>query len=328
MASYTEENIMVLEPDRDRALEIAEDLNLWGLKPCIYASHFRALGRMEEKRFPLVLASMEYTGIDGLEFCRILRKRQQLGQLDFAYIILMGENQHRTRICASFDGADDFIIYPFLRCELKWRVLSGLSRYRHHEKLQTSSMYDPATLALNEKGLKKALYQEVNRMGRKKGFLSAAVLDFKNREWMEVSLGTGLCTQVKEEVFRFLKEKLRNYDQLVRTDQDRICIISGESDLNGITGLLKRLSAFIAEMEVSEPGIRDFDFSLSGSFLSLSVHSTYADITACAEHVHDWIKAQDSFSGAVTGYSGILDESGIHVNGEPVCIRPGSGAED
>ena len=322
MASYTEENIMVMEPDLDRAREIADDLNSWGMNPYIYSSHFRALGTLGEKKFPLILVSMEKTGIDGLEFCRILRKRQQMGQLDFAYIILMGENRHRTRICDSFDGADDFIIYPFLKCELKWRVVSGLSSYWQHEKIQTSSMYDPATLALNEKGLKKALYQEVNRMGRKKGFLSAAVLDFKSRDWMEVSLGTGHCTRVKEEVFRFLKEKLRNYDQLVRTDQDQICIISGESDLDGISGLLKRVAAFTEKMDITEPGIKDFDLSLSGVFISLSVQSSYMNIIACAEHVHDWLKSQDSFSGGLTGYSGTLDENGIHISGEPVQVHP------
>ncbi len=322
MVSFTEENIMVLEPDQDRAREIAEDLNSWGMNPCIYASHFQALGKLEEKKFPLILVSVKDTGIDGLEFCRILRKRQQLGGVDFAYILLVGENRHRTRICESSDGADDFIIYPFLKCELKWRIFSGLFRYRQHEKLQASSVYDPATMVFNEKGLKKALYQEVNRMGRKEGFLSAAVLDFRHRDLMEISLGAELCTRVKEEVFNFLKEKLRPCDQLVRTDQDRICIISGGSDLNGITGLLKRVASFIAKIDVQEPGIKDFDLTLSGIFLSLSVQSSYADIYACAEHVHDWIRSQDSFSGGLTGYSGTLDESGIHISSESVQIHP------
>ncbi len=328
MVSYTEENIMVLEPDQDRAREIAEDLNSWGVNPCIYASHFQALGKLEEKKFPLILVSMKDTGIDGLEFCRILRKRQQFGGVDFAYILLVGENRHRIRICESSDGADDFIIYPFLKCELKWRIFSGLYRYRQYEKLQSSSVYDPATMVFNEKGLKKALYQEVNRIGRKEGFLSAAVLDFSHRDWMEISLGAGLCTRVKEEVFKFLKEKLRNHDQLVRTDQDRICIISGENDLTGITGLIKRVAPLIAKMDVKQPGIKDFDLTLSGLFLTLSVQSSYADIYACAEHVHDWIKSQDSFSGGLTGYSGTLDESGIHTDGEPVHMHPQSRTGD
>jgi len=320
LVSDTEEKIMVLEPDGDRAREISDDLNSWGLNPCIYASHFQALGKLEENRFPLIIVSMKDTGIDGLEFCRILRKRQQFGGVDFAYILLVGENRDRTRICESSDGADDFIVFPFLKCELKWRVFAGLFRYWQHEKIQSSSVYDPATMVFNEKGLKKALYQEVNRIGRRKGFLSAAVLDFSYRDWMEVSLGAGLCTRVKEEVFKLLKEKLRNHEQLVRTDHDRICIISGENDLNGFSGLLKRVAWTIAKMDLMESGIKDFDLGLSGSFLSLSVQSSYTDFYACAEHVREWIKSQDSFTGGLTGYSGTLDESGIHIDGLPAQI--------
>ncbi|WP_291322734.1 hypothetical protein [Desulfonatronospira sp.] len=313
MVNCKTETIMVLEHDHHRALDIADNLKSWGMTPLVCDSHFKALEKTEEQHFSVILACMEDTGIDGLEFCRILKNRQQLGRMGFTFIILMGENHHRIDICESREGVDDFIIHPFLDCELKWRIMSGLARQREYHESLTSSLFDPATLVLNEKGLKKVLYQEVNRLGRKQGFLSLAVLDFRERDMMELSLGTGLCRWAKEEVLKSMKDRLRNYDQLARTDLDRICIISGENSIEGITGLLNRISGFMTNLDFKAAVVNDFDLSLGGAYVSLQVKSTYDNMGVCAEHMYDWISEIIDFSGSSRGYTGHLDESGLHI---------------
>ncbi len=321
MSAEERKRILVVEPDPDLSEETAADLRLWGIKPVLAESHFQAFSIQDEYRFPLLLVSMDQTGIDGLEFCRIYRKRQQESLVDYAYIILLGASWHRSSICESKSLADDFLIRPFMKCELKWRVMTGLEHMRIYKNNSSAGQFSFMQPVLNENGLQKVLYQEMNRIGRKSGYISLAVLDFQHRDMMEISLGRGLAMLVKKELLRSFRKNLRNYGQLGRTDKDRICIVSGDNDLQGITGLLYRLITMHQKLDLDQPGVSNFDLALGGSFVSLQVHPSNEGSMACAENVYKWLVSLDSFPFPVSGRSGFVDEKGIHLYGEPVTIQ-------
>ncbi len=321
MSSPEKQRILVVEPDPGIGEEVVTHLESWDMEPVWVQTHFRALSQLEENDFSLVVVSIEDTGIDGLEFCRILRQRQRQYRLDYVYLILLGRSWHRVSICESRVDADDFIIHPFLDCELKWRVATGLQRFLEHVKNQRIAQLDPRTGVLNEKGLSRVLYQEVNRIGRKQGRLSVAVLDFKNRDWMEVSLGETLTRWAKDEVLISIKDLLRNYDQVGRTKQDKICIVSGDNSLDGIKDMLRRVLSSLDSGELQDGVVNNVDIALGGNFLSLQVETSYGGSRACAEHLFSWVTSQDAVSDVISGQSGTLNEDGVHPESDGVSIQ-------
>ncbi|MFN2268803.1 MAG: two-component system response regulator, partial [Desulfonatronovibrio sp.] len=117
--------VLVVESDENPGDDTTRILRSMDLEPVLAASHFQALSMLEDEFFPLLIVSAEGSGLDGMEFCRIFRKRQFDSGDDLPYIIIAGDEWHRLSICESEVVADDFIIRPWLSCELKWRVKAG-----------------------------------------------------------------------------------------------------------------------------------------------------------------------------------------------------------
>ncbi len=305
------EKILIIEPDQVLADEVVDILGKEGTELTVVHSHFKALAMLEDESFSMVLVSADDSGIDGLEFCRIYRKRQVESGRDLPYLILLGHNWQMVNICESQAHAHDFLVRPYLACELEWRVENGLRTVGEMRFLREMIYLDPETRALNQLGLEKILREEINRLGRKKGWISLAVLDFEDREWMQVSQSKEMVDWTKQQVVMFLKETLRNYDQVAQVDQERICILSGDCDYHCFTGLLNRIEACFQELDLSFTTVKQPDIRLTGIIHSILVDSRGGGSDMCFEHLWNWIKSIDRLPETKEFRISLLDKNGL-----------------
>lgn len=68
--------ILIIEPNQGLETEIIHTLRVMGTDLTLVHSHFKALTMLEDQSFSVVLVAADDSGLDGLEFCRIYRKRQ------------------------------------------------------------------------------------------------------------------------------------------------------------------------------------------------------------------------------------------------------------
>ena len=265
--------ILIIEPDALAGEELAQDIEKRGYDSVLVDNHFKGLTKLEDDGFDLVLISMEDIGIDGLKFCNLCSKRQQEGRISDVYLILIGEEWDRVFICESETQANDFLIKPYLKCELQWRIESGVRFLSLQKQLKSHLYIDPKTGLKNEEGLKTSLQAEVNRVGRKEGWLSVAILDFKDFEWLRINKGEVYAKFVRETVLRSIRETLRNYDQVGELSNERIVLFSGDCDFEAMKALLKRTNDLIQELQSKNFLLQKIDLSLEGIFLSVQVRS-------------------------------------------------------
>ncbi|HVF30589.1 MAG TPA: response regulator transcription factor [Pyrinomonadaceae bacterium] len=71
----------------------------------------------------LVITDLQMPGMDGIEFCKAVRKESQL-----PIIVLSVKGEERTKVAALDAGADDYVTKPFGIDELLARVRAALRR--------------------------------------------------------------------------------------------------------------------------------------------------------------------------------------------------------
>jgi PleD family two-component response regulator len=304
--------ILIIEPDILAGEELAQDIQRWGYDSVLIDNHFKALTKLEDDDFDLVLVGMENTGIDGLEFCNLCCKRQQESRIGGVYLILIGEDWDRVAICESETLANDFLIKPYLKCELHWRIKSGVKFLRLQKELRKYLYIDPKTGLKNEEGLKTSLQAEVNRVGRKEGWLSVAILDFKDFEWLRIDKGIVWSRLVRETILRSIREMLRNYDQVGKLSNERIVLFSGDCDFGAMQALLKRINDLIQELRSKDLLLQKNDLSLEGIFLSVQVRTKDYKSFLCFEYLWSWIQEnKNNAFDQLVGYLGVLSRDGL-----------------
>lgn len=309
--------ILIIEPDNALARETAEILREIELEPTLVDSHFKALTLLEDNPFSIILVSADDSGITGLDFCRILSQRRIRSGLDFPYLILMGENWHRTAICESRPEAHDFLVRPYLAGELKWRVLAGLNYVREMRDLKEAIFLDPVTGALNMTGLQRAMREEINRLGRKKAWFTVGILDFAHRDWMELSQSRDAITWARKKAASFLKQFLREYDRVAIINEGRICVLSGDCDYECFTEMLSRIRDSLKDTRLPLPEGIKADIEFTGVFKSMIVSSGREDVDQCFEYLWNWIKSVDMLPEKIQGGVSMLDKTGLRDSGAP-----------
>jgi DNA-binding response OmpR family regulator len=117
--------ILIAEDDLVSRKMLEATLVRWGYEVVVTSDGAEALKSLKEPDAPKVaILDWMMPGLDGVDVCRQLRAASGA---DPAYVILLTAKGNKTDIVNGLDaGADDYIIKPFDRDELRARLQAGL----------------------------------------------------------------------------------------------------------------------------------------------------------------------------------------------------------
>ena len=111
------------EPEITRALRSI--LSGHGYEPILAASAEEGLDALGRRHPDLVLLDLALPGMDGLEFCRVVREERQS---DVPIVVLSAYEQEDVKVKALDLGADDYLTKPFGVAELLARMRAAMRR--------------------------------------------------------------------------------------------------------------------------------------------------------------------------------------------------------
>jgi DNA-binding response OmpR family regulator len=116
--------ILVVEDDYGIAFGLRVDLKTEGYDVETEANGERALERVRNEAFDLVLLDVMLPGKDGFEICRELRR----GGFKIPIILLTAKAEEAEKVMGLELGADDYVTKPFSPRELRARIKTALRR--------------------------------------------------------------------------------------------------------------------------------------------------------------------------------------------------------
>jgi two-component system cell cycle response regulator len=182
----------------------------------------------------LVLLDMVMPGLSGLEVCRLIKARQDLGFIPI--IIITGRTDSEKRLEALRIGADDYVFKPPEENELLARMEALLRIKALQDKAQSTlkqaedkSLIDSETGIYNRRYLEMRLHDEFKRAERYHEPLSC----------MEIELAGN--AEIMKPAAEQIRSSLRDFDVVTRSNERRFTVILPRTHFTGALAVAHRL---------------------------------------------------------------------------------------
>lgn len=300
---------LLVEPDDDVAREIMVVLERLGLEADRVRGHLKAVALSEDVEYNCLLVSSQGLDISGFELCALIRARESRRSLSPAYIILLGPQGDLVSVFSSRDAVDDYISGPWMDVELEWKLRRALRAMTLCRDFGASRTLDRETGLMNSEGLRTYLYEEVNRVGRREGWVSLSVLSVPGLSDLRASYGEGWMEWFKNGIWTSLRRQLRNYDRLASMDNGMLCLVSPDLDEEGTRALLRRLGAAIGEYRFREEAFRGARMTLAARYLCVRVLGDFRQLGRTGDVLWNWLreKLEEPMAEGVMGHTGTVD---------------------
>jgi len=121
------EKILIVEDDKDIAKVVEYNLDKAGFQCKVCYDGFSARDIIEKgKKYSLFILDIMIPGMDGLELCKLIRRKNEYDKTPILFLTAKGEETDRV---VGFEiGADDYVVKPFSTRELVLRVKAMMKR--------------------------------------------------------------------------------------------------------------------------------------------------------------------------------------------------------
>ncbi len=136
--------VLVVDDSRLQRRILVASLKKWGFDVVEADSGASAMEICQEEAPDLILSDWMMPGMNGLEFCRNLRK---LNSDDYSYFILLTSKSEKNEVAEGLhSGADDFLTKPVSSDELRARISAGERILRMQRELSEKNRIVSETL--------------------------------------------------------------------------------------------------------------------------------------------------------------------------------------
>jgi len=195
-------------------------------------------------------------GMDGIELCRRIRKRDQG---PYRYVLLLTAKDHKQDVVAGLEaGADDYLTKPFDVDELRARVRAGkrildlqAALLRAQTALQFDAAHDRLTAIWNRGAILDLLKREVERSRRTHDSLGVIMADVDFFKKVNDTHGHPVGDDVLREVGHRLASALRSYDAVGRYGGEEFLIVVPGCDPLNLVVTAERLRRKIADQPIA-----------------------------------------------------------------------------
>jgi diguanylate cyclase (GGDEF)-like protein len=224
----------------------------WGHDPIVTPDGKSAL-RILSSADPPRLAILDWMmpGLQGVEVCRELRKRQKS---DYIYVILLTGKDKTDDIIEGLDaGADDYMVKPFQPDELRIRVREGfraLDRLAGAHSATSQQGTTPSDL-LGREAILVALKKELQQSIKSNTPLSAIMIRLDSYAALRDDFGQYIADLAGKEVANIVQSCMKQNDALGRYDSDKLLLILPGYQESQAVELAKRLQSRLESAVVS-----------------------------------------------------------------------------
>lgn len=283
--------VLIAEDDPSANLLLKRLLFSWGFSIITAFDGTKAWEILQEEDVPqIAILDWMMPGMDGLEVCSRIREREK-GREQYTYVIMLTGRSDKEDIVTGIDaGADDYIIKPFHKMELRARLQTGqriielqTACRTANKKLLIMSRLDPLTGALSRSAMLDDLDLAMYRSKRDKKSLSISLVDIDKLKEMNERHGRSAGDQILQDSVRKINACTRRTDCLGRFGGDELLVIMLGTDVDTGMTICHRIKKAIAEKKIV---INDQSFPVTVS-QSLAVWDGKASIEefiASAEH--------------------------------------------
>lgn len=235
-------------------------LTRWGYDVEAFADGHAAWSFLDAATAPtLVILDWMMPGLDGIDVCRRLRAQ---AREPYVYILMITGRADRKDIVEGLNaGADDFMIKPVDRDELRARVSVGERIVRLQTELiaarQTMTRLatiDSLTNLPNRASILETLAKEVNRAGREHIPISVAVADLDHFKQINDTYGHAVGDVVLREGGARLQSRLRSYQPVGRIGGEEFLIVLPGCDAPLAEVVLERARLALSETPIVANG--------------------------------------------------------------------------
>lgn len=228
----------------------------------------RALLRLPDGGYDLVMVSLDLKGSDGLRLCSQVRSLDRTRRMPILTIVEPGED---ARLLRGLDmGVNDYIVRPIDPNELLARVRTQVRRKRYTDSLRNQleetveqAILDPLTGLHNRRYMEshlKTLVEEALQRGKP---LSVLVVDIDYFKAVNDTYGHDVGDAVLKEFSGRLRRNIRGIDLACRLGGEEFVVVMPDTDLAKAYVVGERLRQCMAAAAFSAGGDGQFRVTAS-----------------------------------------------------------------
>ncbi|MFQ5863998.1 MAG: PP2C family protein-serine/threonine phosphatase [bacterium] len=185
--------ILIADDDKDTRLLVSKTLEQWGHEALSAANGLEAWELLQKHQISFVISDWMMPKMDGLELCRHIRATNFPR---YIFIILLTAKNDKNDLIEGMEaGADDFIVKPFNRGELKVRIRAGERILNLQKDLEEQNKKLSEAYSLISKDLEAAAEMQQSLLPS-----TASTISGINFEWIFLP-----CTFVAGDIFNFFR---------------------------------------------------------------------------------------------------------------------------
>ncbi len=200
----------------------------------------------------LVISDWMMPDMNGAELCKNIRA---MNRADYIYFIMLTSKGEKEDVIEGLQsGADDFIIKPFDKNELKYRVKIGERIIKLEQRIRHLAMTDALTGLLNRRAFMERMEQEVQRSLRENTPFALIMADIDYFKRINDRYGHQAGDLVLQKFADRLTESSRPYDVVARYGGEEFVICLLGADGFQAESFTERIRQKVEEMKIILPG--------------------------------------------------------------------------
>jgi two-component system cell cycle response regulator len=225
--------ILIADNDAASNIPLKKLLFRWGFDIVTASDGADAWKMLKEENAPqMAILDWEIRNMDGPEICRRLRERERGGN-QYTYVIMLTSRGEKRDVVAGMDaGADDYMVKPFDKEELRARLHAGeriidsqAALLVANKRLLIMSRLDPLTGALSRNAILDDLDLAMYRAARENLQLSISLVDLDDLKQINERYGRHVGDQILQDSVRRINASLRRNDCFGRYGTDEFLVI-------------------------------------------------------------------------------------------------------
>ncbi len=235
------------EPVSRRMLETF--LRKWGYDVIVTCDGSEAWEIFQKPDAPnLVISDWMMPNMNGPDLCRKIREMEKSGYTYFILLTAMGKKED---VIQGFQaGADDFLVKPFDREELKYRIRIGERIIKLEQQILHLATTDSLTGVLNRRAFIERTEEQIHRCVRENSPLALLLTDIDYFKKINDNYGHQAGDLVLQKFTDQLTRSSRPYDFVGRYGGEEFVVSLPGADMSQSRAVADRMRKSVEEMKI------------------------------------------------------------------------------